>query len=83
MAGIPPLASFFGKFFVLTAAFQKNLMLLVITGLATSLISAFYYLRIIKTMFFERPETLALIPDRTLNISQPQRATLVMLELSL
>lgn len=53
MAGIPPLAGFFVKYYVLLEAFLAGLPLQVIIGLATSLISAFYYLRIIKTAMFE------------------------------
>jgi NADH-quinone oxidoreductase subunit N len=50
MAGIPPLAGFFGKYYLLLHAMEKGLYLLVIVGLATSLISAYYYLRIVKIM---------------------------------
>ena len=53
MAGIPPLAGFFVKYFVLLEAFLAGLTLQVIIGLSTSLISAFYYLRMIKTSMFE------------------------------
>jgi NADH-quinone oxidoreductase subunit N len=53
MAGIPPLAGFFVKYYVLLEAFLAGLPLLVITGLATSLLSAYYYLRVIKTAMFE------------------------------
>jgi NADH-quinone oxidoreductase subunit N len=53
MAGIPPLAGFFGKYLLFLAAFQEEYYLLVGVGMITSLISAFYYLRIIKIMFFE------------------------------
>jgi NADH-quinone oxidoreductase subunit N len=50
MAGIPPLASFLGKYFVLAAAIEKGLFVIAIVALAASLISAYYYLRIIKTL---------------------------------
>lgn len=60
MAGIPPLAGFFVKYFVLLEAFLAGLTLQVINGLATSLISAFYYLRLIKTAMFE--STLGAVP---------------------
>ena len=53
MAGIPPLAGFFGKYYLLLHAQEQGLYGLVIVGLATSLISTFYYLRIIKIMWFE------------------------------
>lgn len=50
MAGIPPLAGFFGKYFLLLHAQEQELYGLVAVGLFTSLISTFYYLRIIKIM---------------------------------
>lgn len=69
MAGIPPLAGFFVKYFVLLETFLAGLTFQVINGLATSLISAFYYLRLIKTAMFEStigavPIKLYLSPDR-------------------
>jgi len=48
MAGIPPLAGFFGKYYLLLCAHEQGLDGLVIIGLFTSLVSAYYYLRIIK-----------------------------------
>ena len=56
MAGIPPLAGFFGKFYVFMAAVNEGLYTLAIVGLLTSVIGAFYYLRIIKVMYFDEPE---------------------------
>lgn len=53
MAGIPPLAGFFVKYFVLLEAFLAGQLLLVIIGLALSLVAAYYYLRFIKTSLFE------------------------------
>lgn len=55
MAGIPPLAGFFGKFAVFEAAVAQELYVLAVLGVLTSVIAAFYYLRIIKVMFFEEP----------------------------
>jgi NADH-ubiquinone oxidoreductase chain 2 len=52
MAGIPPLIGFFGKYFVLSAAMMKGYYLLSIFGILTSVISAAYYLRIIKVIHF-------------------------------
>lgn len=54
MAGIPPLLGFFGKYFLLLHAQEQGLYGLVITGLFTSLISTYYYLRLIKIMWFEK-----------------------------
>jgi NADH-quinone oxidoreductase subunit N len=53
MAGIPPLAGFFSKYYIMAAALSKGLLILVAVALAVSLISAYYYLRIIKTFWFE------------------------------
>lgn len=54
MAGIPPLAGFFGKYFLLLHAHERGLWGLVFVALATSLISTYYYLRIIKLMWFDK-----------------------------
>ncbi|MCB1681970.1 MAG: NADH-quinone oxidoreductase subunit NuoN [Alphaproteobacteria bacterium] len=53
MSGIPPLAGFFGKLFIFLAAVQQGLFPLVILGVLSSVVSAYYYLRIIKVMFFD------------------------------
>ncbi|MGE5503779.1 MAG: NADH-quinone oxidoreductase subunit NuoN [Actinomycetota bacterium] len=53
MAGIPPLAGFWGKFYVFMAAIQAELYTLAILGVLTSVVSAFYYLRIVKVMYFD------------------------------
>mgnify|MGYP003318999244 FL=1 len=51
MAGIPPLAGFFAKWYVFLAAVNAGLIPLAIIGVLTSVIGAFYYLRIIKLMY--------------------------------
>ena len=56
MAGIPPFAGFFGKFYIFIAAVKADLILLAVLGLISSVISAFYYLRIIKVMYFDENE---------------------------
>ncbi len=53
LAGIPPLAGFFAKYYVLLAAVNAKLIPLAIVGVLASVIGAFYYLRIIKIMFFD------------------------------
>ncbi len=53
MAGIPPLAGFVGKLYVFLAAVQAGLWTLAVVGVLTSVIGAFYYLRIVKVMYFE------------------------------
>ncbi|MGX1305473.1 NADH-quinone oxidoreductase subunit N [Amorphus suaedae] len=55
LAGIPPLAGFFGKFYVFAAAMQSGLYTLAIIGVLTSVVGAFYYLRIVKLMYFDEP----------------------------
>ena len=52
-AGIPPLAGFVGKWFVFLAAIDAGLYTLAIIGVVTSVIGAFYYLRLIKIMYFD------------------------------
>ena len=53
LAGIPPLAGFFGKFYVFAAAMQAGLYTLAIIGVLTSVVGAFYYLRIVKLIYFD------------------------------
>jgi NADH-quinone oxidoreductase subunit N len=55
MAGIPPLAGFFGKLYVFLAAVDAGLYTLAIIGVLASVVGAFYYLRIIKLMYFDPP----------------------------
>ncbi|MGI9349968.1 MAG: NADH-quinone oxidoreductase subunit NuoN [Rhizobiaceae bacterium] len=55
LAGIPPLAGFFAKYFVFVAAIQSGLYMLAIIGVLASVVGAFYYLRIIKIMWFDEP----------------------------
>ncbi len=55
MAGIPPLAGFFGKLYVFLAAIEAGLYALAIIGVLTSVIGAYYYLRIVKLMYFDPP----------------------------
>jgi NADH-quinone oxidoreductase subunit N len=56
MSGIPPLAGFFGKFFVFKAAIDAGYIWLALIGVLTSVVAAFYYLKIIKIMFFDTDE---------------------------
>src|SRR6266404_1602069 len=55
LAGIPPLAGFFAKFYVFLAAIQAGLYPLAVIGVLASVVGAYYYLRIIKLMFFDEP----------------------------
>ena len=69
MAGIPPLAGFFGKLFIFQAAVGQGLYWLAVIGVITSVVAAYYYLRIIKVMYFEEAgdETLDAPSDGRLN----------------
>tara|TARA_R100000005_G_scaffold90521_2_gene61947 strand:- start:2903 stop:4342 length:1440 start_codon:yes stop_codon:yes gene_type:complete len=53
LAGIPPLAGFFGKFYIFVAAINAGLIPLAVIGLVTSVVGAFYYLRIVKIIYFD------------------------------
>lgn len=57
LAGIPPIAGFFGKFFLFTAAAEKGYYILVLIAVLNTIISLYYYLLIIKTMFIEKSDT--------------------------
>jgi NADH-quinone oxidoreductase subunit N len=53
LAGIPPLAGFFAKWYVFLAAVQAKLYVLAVLGVVTSAVAAYYYLRIVKIMYFD------------------------------
>jgi NADH-quinone oxidoreductase subunit N len=55
LAGIPPLAGFFAKFYVFLAAVKAGLFVLAVLGVLASVVGAFYYLTIIKLMYFDEP----------------------------
>jgi NADH-quinone oxidoreductase subunit N len=55
LAGIPPLAGFFGKYFVFMAAIKANLVTLAVIGVVASVVGAYYYLRVVKIMYFDEP----------------------------
>ena len=54
LAGIPPLAGFFAKFYVFKAVIEQSMYFLAIVGLLSTLIASFYYLRIIKIIYFDQ-----------------------------
>ncbi|HMT13558.1 MAG TPA: NADH-quinone oxidoreductase subunit NuoN [Aestuariivirga sp.] len=56
LAGIPVLAGFFGKLFVFLAAIKAGLITLAVIGVIASVVSAFYYLRIVKIIYFDEPQ---------------------------
>ena len=55
LAGIPPLAGFFAKYFVFLAAVKSGLYVLAVIGVVASVVGAYYYLRIVKVIYFDEP----------------------------
>jgi NADH-quinone oxidoreductase subunit N len=55
LAGVPPLAGFFAKFYVFVAAIKAGLFTLSVVGVLTSVVGAYYYLLIVKVMYFDEP----------------------------
>ena len=55
MAGIPPLGGFFAKFYIFMSAINSGLYSLSVIGVVTSVVAAYYYLRIVKIMYFDEP----------------------------
>ena len=53
LAGIPPLAGFFAKFYIFMAVIEQSMFFLAIIGLLSTVVAAFYYLRIIKIIYFD------------------------------
>ena len=53
LAGIPPLAGFFAKFYVFKSVIEQSMYFLAIVGLLSTVIAAYYYLRIIKIIYFD------------------------------
>jgi NADH-quinone oxidoreductase subunit N len=56
LAGIPPLAGFFAKFYVFAAAIKAGLVVLAVIGVVTSVVGAYYYLRVVRIMYFDEPK---------------------------
>jgi NADH-quinone oxidoreductase subunit N len=65
LAGIPPLFGFWGKLVVFQAAVAANLLPLAVLGIVASVIGAFYYLKVIKVMYFDEPAGQIVEPDDT------------------
>jgi NADH-quinone oxidoreductase subunit N len=55
LAGIPPLAGFFAKYFVFLAAIKAGLFTLAVIGVLSSVVGTYYYLAIVKIMYFDEP----------------------------
>src|SRR3982751_3214092 len=73
LAGIPPLAGFFAKFYVFVAAIKANLFTLAVIGVLTSVVGAYYYLTIIKVMYFDEPAGHGHLHDLLLRLSGAAR----------
>ena len=56
LAGIPPMAGFFAKFYLFMSVIEKSMYFLAIVGLISTVVSAFYYLKIIKIIYFDEPK---------------------------
>ena len=56
LAGIPPLAGFFAKFYIFMAVIEQSMYFLAIVGLLSTVVAAFYYLRLIKIIYFDKPQ---------------------------
>ena len=54
LAGIPPLAGFFAKFYIFKSVIEQSMYFLAIVGLLSTVVAAFYYLRVIKIMYFDK-----------------------------
>jgi NADH-quinone oxidoreductase subunit N len=55
LAGIPPLAGFFAKYYVFLGAIKAGLYVLAVIGVLASVVGAYYYLLIVKIMYFDEP----------------------------
>lgn len=62
-AGIPPLAGFFSKFYILIAAVSHGFLFFAIAAILLSVVSAYYYLRIVKVMYFDEPKNTMILQD--------------------
>ena len=67
LAGIPPFAGFFAKFFILSASINEGFYILSVIAVISSVIAAFYYLSVIKNMFFNESETEILLDNNRLS----------------
>jgi NADH-quinone oxidoreductase subunit N len=65
LSGMPPLAGFFGKFFVFSAAVNGGWTWLAVVGMITSAIAAYYYIRVIVAMYFEKATPETVVQTRT------------------
>ena len=71
LLGIPPTVGFMGKLYIFSAAINSGLTWLVICGVLNSVVSAYYYLRVIRTMYMAEPES-----DTSIQIGIPPRVAI-------
>jgi NADH-quinone oxidoreductase subunit N len=69
LAGIPPLAGFFGKYFVFVAAIKSGMTWLAIVGVISSVISVYFYLRVVVLIYFKDPVDLSRIDVKSLSLT--------------
>ena len=69
LAGVPPLAGFFAKFYLLFAAIKSDLLWLALVGVLNVITSLYYYLKIVKVMYIDKP-----INDAPFHVTAPQKA---------
>ncbi len=75
MTGVPPFAGFWGKLYVFMAAIDAKLYTLAILGVLTSVVAAYYYIRIVKLMYFDEPaDAFDRMPGRELGLIQAAAA---------
>jgi NADH-quinone oxidoreductase subunit N len=72
LAGIPPLSGFFAKFYVFMAGWESNALLLVVVAVLNTIVSLYYYLRILKSMFMNEPRD-----DRRVDVPAGMNASIV------
>ena len=73
LAGIPPFAGFFSKFFIFAAAAQQGYYILVLIALLNTIISLYYYLLVVKAMFINKNEYAdRVVPQRRLYAREPR-----------
>jgi len=73
LAGIPPLSGFFAKFYVFMAGWESNAIMLVVVAVLNTIVSLYYYLRILKSMFMNEPRD-----DRLVDVPAGMNASIVM-----
>ncbi|TIA68305.1 hypothetical protein E3P92_03964 [Wallemia ichthyophaga] len=83
MAGVPPLLGFFGKQVILQASLYSGYNWLALVGIVTSVISAYYYLKIVRTLFFESNNSVDNYNDNIVEINSVHSFTISLLTISL